>query len=165
MKQFPTYIAFRPVRAELAIYRQLHNLISMVIYVGIFGGAAVLVSVLAEPGWWQILVYIPAIWIFIHCVVRIFIIPRQVRVHGWAEQSDDIIVRSGAIFRSYRATPYGRLQFVNVNQGPLQRHFDLADVTITTAGSTTSISGLPTREATRLRDDLSARGFARLAGL
>lgn len=165
MKQFPTDIVFRPVRPQLTSYRQIHNLISLFIYVGIFGGAAALVSALSEPGWWQLLVYIPAVWIFIHCVVRIFIIPKQVRVHGWSEQSDDLLIRAGAIFRSYEAIPYGRLQFVTVTQGPLQRNFDLADVKITTAGSKATIYGLPAREATRLRDDLSARGYARLAGL
>ncbi|GAA2041558.1 PH domain-containing protein [Yaniella flava] len=165
MKAFPAHIAFQPVRSELATYRQIHNLISLVIYVGILGGSAALISALSDPGWWHILFYIPAIWILIHCVVRIFIIPHQVRIHGWSEQSDDILIRSGAIFRAHTAVPYGRLQFVTVRQGPLQRKFDLADVSITTAGSKAAIHGLPTREATRLRDDLSSRGYARLAGL
>lgn len=165
MKHFPTDIQFRPVRRELTAYFQIHNAISLVIFVGVFGGAAALVSYLSEPGWWQVLVYIPAIWIFIHHVVKIFIIPLQVRIHGWAEQPDDLLVRSGAIFRRYLAVPYGRLQFVVVKQGPLQRKFDLADVSIMTAGSKAEIYGVPTKEATRLRDDLSARGYARLAGL
>lgn len=165
MKEFPQHIDFRPVRRELTTYRQIHNAISMVINVVIFGGAAALVSSLTEPGWWQILVWIPAAWILIHHVVRIFVIPYQVRIHGWAEQSEDLLVRSGAVFRRYLAVPYGRLQFVVVKQGPLQRKFDLADLRIITAGSNAQISGLPTREATRLRDDLSARGYARLAGL
>lgn len=165
MKDFPTSIAFQPVRRQLTTYRQIYNLISLVVYVGIFGGAAALISTLVEPAWWHVVFYIPAAWILIHCLVRIFIIPRQVRIHGWSEQADDLLIRSGAIFRTVHAVPYGRLQFVNVDQGPLQRKFDLADVIITTAGTKAAIHGLPTREATRLRDDLSARGYARLAGL
>lgn len=165
MKDFPEDIQFRPVRRELNAYLQIHNAISLVIFVGVFGAAAVLVGDLTEPGWWQLAVYIPAVWICIHHVVRIFIIPLQVRIHGWSEAEDDLLIRSGAIFRKYEAVPYGRLQFVVVNQGPLQRKFDLADVSITTAGSKVQILGVPTREATRLRDDLSARGYARLAGL
>ena len=54
---------------------------------------------------------------------------------------------------------------MEVSQGPLQRIFDLANVTITTAGSNTTIYGVPTQQATRLRDDLTQRGYARLAGL
>lgn len=165
MKDFPQHIQFRPVRSELTTYRQIHNAISLVINMVIFGGAAVLTGYLSQPGWWQLLLYLPAAWILIHHVVRIFIIPYQVRIHGWAEQNEDLLVRSGAVFRRYLAVPYGRLQFVVVKQGPLQRKFDLAELSIITAGSNAKISGLPTREATRLRDDLSARGYARLAGL
>ncbi len=165
MKEFPQHFQFRPVRRELTTYRQIHNAISMVVNVAIFGGAAVLVRYLSEPGWWQMLLYIPAAWILIHHVVRIFVIPYQVRIHGWAEQADDLLIRSGAIFRKYQAVPYGRLQFVVVKQGPLQRAFGLVDLSITTAGSEVEIYGVPTKEATRLRDDLSARGYARLAGL
>lgn len=165
MKDFPSAIQFRPVRRELTTYLQMYNAISLVIFGGVFGSAAAMVGNLTEPGWWQLAAYIPASWIFIHHVVKIFIIPRQVRIHGWSEQDDDLLIRSGAIFRKYQAVPYGRLQFVVVNQGPLQRKFDLADVSITTAGAKAVILGLPTTEATRLRDDLSARGYARLAGL
>src|SRR5699024_12546992 len=120
---------------------------------------------LVQSGWSVVVFFIPASLIFINCVVRFFIISYQVRIHVWLEQDDDLLIRSGAIFRSVHAVPYGRLQFVTVDQGPLQRKFDLADVTITTAGTKAAIHGLPTREATRLRDDLSARGYARLAGL
>src|SRR5699024_12294980 len=108
---------------------------------------------------------LPEIVCGLYYVLRIHLAPFLVRIRGWSDQADDTIVRSGSIFRSDRAVPYGRLQLVVLRQGPLQRTLDLADLTITTAGSTATITGLPTAEPTRLRDDLSARGFARLAGL
>lgn len=165
MKDFPTEIEFRPVQPQLKTYRQIYNLISIAIYVTIFTVAAMIFNAQVNPGFWHGLSYIPAAWVFLYDLGVIILTPFQVRIHGWAEQPDDIIIRSGAIFRRYEAVPYGRLQFVNVKQGPLQRAFDLADVTITTAGATATIYGLPTREATRMRDDLSSRGYARLAGL
>ena len=165
MKHFPASLEFRPVRAQLTTYRQIYNLISMVCFVTIFTVAAMIFNAQVDPNFWHGLTYIPAAWTLVYDVGVIIITPFQVRIHGWAEQSDDIVIRSGAIFRNYEALPYGRLQFVNVKQGPLQRKFDLADLTITTAGSTAMISGLPTTEATRMRDDLCARGYARLAGL
>lgn len=165
MKDFPTEIEFRPVQPQLKTYRQIYNLISIAIYVTIFTVAAMIFNAQVNPGFWHGLSYIPAAWVFLYDLGVIILTPFQVRIHGWAEQPDDIIIRSGAIFRHYEAVPYGRLQFVNVKQGPLQRAFDLADVTITTAGATATIYGLPTREATRMRDDLSSRGYARLAGL
>jgi len=165
VKAFPTNIQFRPVRAQLTAYRQIYNVIQLVVYVTIFGLIAAIINTTVDTGAWQFALYLPAIVFGLYYLVGIILTPFQVRIHGWSEQADDIIVRSGAIFRSYRAVPYGRLQFVVLRQGPLQRTFDLADLTITTAGSTATITGLPTAEATRLRDDLSARGFARLAGL
>ena len=165
MKDFPEAIEFRPVRAQLKTYRQIYNLISMVTFATIFTVAALIFNAQADPDFWHGLSYIPAAWVLLYDLGVIILTPFQVRIHGWVEQSDDIIVRSGAIFRNYEAMPYGRLQFVHVKQGPLQRAFDLADLTITTAGATATIYGLPTREATRLRDDLCSRGYARLAGL
>lgn len=165
MKGFPADLEFRPVRAQLTTYRQIYNLISMVCFVPLLTLAAIIFNAQVDPNFWHGLSYIPAAWTLLYDVGLIIVTPYQVRIHGWAEQSDDILVRSGAVFRNYEAVPYGRLQFVIVKQGPLQRKFGLADLTITTAGSTATIYGLPTREATRLRDDLSARGYARLAGL
>lgn len=165
MKDFPARITFRGVQPQLNTYRQIYNLISMVCFVTVFAVAAAIFNAQVDPDFWHGLSYIPAAWVFLYDVGVMILTPFQVRIHGWVEQSDDIIVRSGAIFRNYAAVPYGRLQFVDVKQGPLQRRFDLADLTITTAGSTATIHGLPAREATRLRDDLSARGYARLAGL
>jgi len=165
MKDFPADLHFCPVKPQLTTYRQIRNVISLVCYVTIFTVAAMVFNAQVDPDFWHGLTYIPAAWVFVYDLALIILTPFQVRIHGWAEQSDDIIVRSGAIFRNYEAVPYGRLQFVNVRQGPLQRNFDLADLTITTAGATSTIFGLPTKEATRLRDDLCSRGYARLAGL
>lgn len=165
MKNFPTDLDFTPVRRQLTVYRQLHNLLNLVIYLVVFGVGALIFNAQVQPDFWYGWSFVPAAWMVVYYVGVFIITPFQVRVHGYAEQSDDVLIRSGAVFRRYDAVPYGRLQFVEVQQGPLQRVFDLAHVTITTAGSTATIYGLPTREATRLRDDLSSRGYARLAGL
>lgn len=165
MKAFPTDITFRPVRVQLRTYRQLYNVISLSCFVTLFTVAATIINSLVDPNFWHGLTYLPAVWVLLHDLGVILLTPWQVRIHGWAEQDDDLLIRSGAIFRKVEAVPYGRLQFVHLKQGPLQRKFGLVDLTITTAGSTAVIHGLPTHEATRLRDDLTARGYARLAGL
>ena len=165
MKAFPADLAFHPVSPKLTVYRQLVNGISLVCFVTGFTIAAIIFNAQVDPDFWHGLSYIPAVWTLLYDLGVMIVTPYQVRVHGWAEQSDDVLIRSGAVFRKYEAVPYGRLQFVELSQGPLQRKFDLANVTITTAGSTATIYGVPTREATRLRDDLTQRGYALLAGL
>ena len=96
-----------------------------------------------------------------------WIIVRQVRIHAWAERDDDLMVRRGRLFRRVTVVPYGRLQFVDVTAGPLSRSLGIARVQLHTAspGTDAHISGVPAEEAATLRDRLTARGEARLAGL
>lgn len=95
------------------------------------------------------------------------IIPRQVKAIGYAEREDDLLVRKGVLFRTLVVVPYGRMQFVDVQSGPLSRALGIAQVQLHTAspGTDASIPGLPPAEAARLRDRFAALGEARLAGL
>ncbi|KAE8763858.1 PH domain-containing protein [Georgenia thermotolerans] len=97
----------------------------------------------------------------------LWLIPRQVRAMGYAEADDDLLIRTGILFRSLTVVPYGRMQFVDVKAGPLDRWCGVAEVQLHTASahSDAKIEGLPPAEAARLRDRLTARGEARLAGL
>ncbi|MFB9377500.1 PH domain-containing protein [Kineococcus gynurae] len=96
-----------------------------------------------------------------------WLVGRQARAWGYAERDDDLLVRKGILFRSLVVVPYGRLQFVDVQAGPLDRRFGIAKVQLHTASPATDalIPGLVPEEAARLRDRLAARGEARLAGL
>ena len=71
------------------------------------------------------------------------------------------------MFRSLVVVPYGRMQFVDVKAGPVDRWCDIAAVKLHTASVHTDahIAGLAPTEAARLRDRLASRGEARLAGL
>lgn len=86
---------------------------------------------------------------------------------AYAERDDDLLVRHGWVFRRMVVVPYGRMQFVDVTAGPLQRRFGVATLQLHTAAAATdaTIPGLPPAEAARLRDTLAALGEARSAGL
>ena len=92
---------------------------------------------------------------------------RRVRSWGYAERADDLLVTRGLLVRRLVVVPYGRMQFVDVTAGPLDRRFRLATVQLHTAAAATdaTIPGLAPEEATRLRDRLAARGEARAAGV
>jgi len=96
-----------------------------------------------------------------------WLIGRQVRAIGYAEREDDLVVRRGIMWRYVVVVPYGRLQYVDVEAGPVDRLFGIAKVQLHTASASTdaAIPGLPPVEAARVRESLSARGQARLAGL
>jgi membrane protein YdbS with pleckstrin-like domain len=96
-----------------------------------------------------------------------WVVGRQVRGWGYAERADDLLVRRGVAFRTVVVVPYGRMQYVDVYAGPVDRIFGLAKVQLHTASARSDayIPGLPPQEAARLRDRLASRGEARLAGL
>jgi hypothetical protein len=95
------------------------------------------------------------------------VVGRTVRSWGYAERAEDLLVTSGVLRRQLVVVPYGRMQFVDVSAGPLDRRFGLATVQLHTAAAATdaSIPGLPPEEAARLRDRLAARGEATAAGV
>jgi len=86
---------------------------------------------------------------------------------GYAERDDDLLVRRGVMFARLSVVPYGRMQFIDVTAGPLERAFGLATVRLHTAAATTDarIPGLAREEAARLRDRLAELGEAQAAGL
>jgi uncharacterized protein len=86
---------------------------------------------------------------------------------GYAERADDLLVRRGVMFTRLSVVPYGRMQFIDVTAGPLERAFGLATVRLHTAAAATDarIPGLERQEAARLRDRLAELGEAQAAGL
>jgi uncharacterized protein len=92
---------------------------------------------------------------------------RRYRAWGYAEREDDLLVRRGVMIRRLTVVPYGRMQFVDVTAGPIDRVFGLATVQLHTAASATDakIPGLAQAEAERLRDQLATLGEAKAAGL
>lgn len=92
---------------------------------------------------------------------------RRVLSWGYAERADDLVVARGVLVRRVTVVPYGRMQFLDVTAGPVERAFGLATVQLHTAAAATDarIPGLAAQEAARLRDQLAALGEARSAGL
>jgi uncharacterized protein len=92
---------------------------------------------------------------------------RRVRAWGFLERGEDLMVRRGVMFRRLSVIPYGRMQFVDVTAGPFERSFGLATVQMHTAAAASDarIPGLEQDEAARLRDQLTALGESRAAGL
>lgn len=96
-----------------------------------------------------------------------WLIPRQVKALGYAETAEELAISRGIMWRSLTVVPYGRMQYVDVAQGPIARWCNIATVQLHTASAETDaeLPGLPPKEAARLRDRLTARGEARRAGL
>jgi hypothetical protein len=92
---------------------------------------------------------------------------RRVAAWGYAERDDDLMVRRGVLIRRQSVVPYGRMQFIDVTAGPVERSLGLATVRMHTAAAASDarIPGLERAEASRLRDQLAQLGEAQAAGL
>ncbi|GAA4284676.1 PH domain-containing protein [Brevibacterium daeguense] len=154
-----TAVDFVPVSPALARVHLLTLALFMIpVLAAIIVGGILLDSLvlwIGLPVW-----LLAGIWIAV-------VVVRQVKRLGYAERGDDLLIRRGILFRSTTVVPFGRMQFVDVSSGPVERMFGLATVKLHTASAATdaTIPGLPKDEADRLRDILAARGEAQLAGL
>jgi uncharacterized protein len=92
---------------------------------------------------------------------------RRVRAWSYREREDDLMVRRGVFITRLSVIPYGRMQFIDVVAGPIERAFGLATVRMHTAAAASDarIPGLPFAEAARLRDHLAQLGESKAAGL
>lgn len=138
------------------------RLVPAAITLGIPVVAGAVLALTVSP-WFWLLAAVPALFL----LLTVVIVPRQVRALGYAERDDDLLIRKGVMFRSLVVVPYGRMQYVDVEAGPLDRRLGLAKVQLHTASVSTDavIPGLRPDEAAHLRDRLASRGEARLAGL
>lgn len=75
-------------------------------------------------------------------------------------EGEGVIVRRGIWWRTAVMVPITRLQHIDINQGPLDRRWAMARLTLHTAGTHdkgTRIDGLPVEQAHALRSTLLPR--------
>ncbi|MET7277961.1 PH domain-containing protein [Kribbella sp. NPDC005582] len=156
----PSDVSWTPVSPQLASVRR----VSAAITAGVLG-IAVLLALGLTLGWLYGVLGLVVVaaafgWSWV-------LIGRNQRSWKYAEREDELMVSHGIMFRELIVVPYGRMQFVDVAAGPLERAFGIATVELHTATPATDakIPGLHPDEAARLRDRLSALGQAQAWGL
>ena len=85
---------------------------------------------------------------------------RRYRSWGYAVTGDELHVAHGVLTRVRTAVPFGRVQHLDVTQGPVQRRYGVATLILHTAGNraaTVALPGLDRAEAERLRDEIRAK--------
>ncbi|PJI51573.1 hypothetical protein CTI14_57715, partial [Methylobacterium radiotolerans] len=79
---------------------------------------------------------------------------------GYMLRADDIVFRKGILWQRMIAVPYGRMQLVDITQGPLDRAFGISQLKMVTAAATTGVQipGLTQAAAEALRDTATCCG-------
>ncbi|MDO9396401.1 MAG: PH domain-containing protein [Herbiconiux sp.] len=100
-------------------------------------------------------------------VVSLALAPRRVRSIGYALRADDLVYRRGIMFHRVVSVPYGRMQLIDINRGPVARLLGLAELKFVTAAAATGVSipGLVESDANELRDRLVELAESRRVGL
>lgn len=151
----PAGVEFQHVSPTLAALR-LGNALALC---GMISALVLTVDIAAL--WWLMLV--PAV-IALLCL---WLVPAQVRALRYALAETDFVIRRGVINRSLTMVPYGRIQYVDIHQGPVLRFMGIAAIKLSTASAQTdaTLSGVSVADAVGLRDVLAERGSAELMGL
>jgi membrane protein YdbS with pleckstrin-like domain len=135
---------------------------TLVMGIIVVGGASIAPSVSGNVWLW----FIPGSLAVVF-LVTLAITPRRVRAIGYQLREDDLLFRRGILFQRFVSVPYGRMQLVDVNRGPLARAVGLSELKFVTAAAATGVTvpGLPEAEAEELRDRLVGLAESRRAGL
>jgi membrane protein YdbS with pleckstrin-like domain len=135
------------------------NLVSGLFFVGISLLPALITGI-------PLLYLIPAAFA-VTSIITLSLVPRRVRSIGYQLRDDDLLFRRGLLFQRFVSVPYGRMQLVDINRGPLARAVGLSELKFVTAAAATGvvIPGLPEAVAEELRDRLVALAETRRAGL
>ena len=151
-------------RSDKAYFRV--RLVTRLVWIVCFYGVSALLLGLFARGLW---LWLWLVWTVVLCVrlVNLALLKRRTYAFGYAETEHELVLRRGLLFREIESIPYGRLQKVTVDNGPLMRKAGLADVTLVTASSDSngSIVGVRVEEAERLREKLSRLGHTHMEGL
>ena len=93
-------------------------------------------------------------------VVAVWHPPRAYQRWGWALREHDLLISHGVLIHQVVSIPAGRIQHVDVHQGPIERALGLARLQVYTAsggGADGEIPGLARATADALREKLVRR--------
>ncbi|MEP7019849.1 MAG: PH domain-containing protein [Pseudonocardiales bacterium] len=132
-------------------------------------------AVRAVPGWLVVLAAEAIVWaalpsklatsiIFILSLIlataHLVVMPQwRYRVHRWETTETAVYTQSGWFKQERRIAPVSRIQTVDMERGPFEQLFGLANVTVTTASAAgpLKIHGLAEEMAAAMVDELTVR--------
>jgi hypothetical protein len=127
-------------------------------FYGVVCGVAGLVLLARERGPWALALF--GLALFLLLWLTLWYPPRAYARWGYALREHDLLIQSGVLVHQRVSIPAGRIQHVDIHQGPLERALGLARVQVFTAsggGADGVIPGLAPEAADALREQLVRR--------
>ena len=123
-------------------YLKVSIITSLIVWLFVFGGAITLYIFQGSNFPQALKMAFPIIIVFIFLVRQIYIV-MGFHKKAYALRKKDIIYRTGLIWQKEITLPFNRVQHCEVNQGPLERIFNLSNLHVFTAGGSSSDLSIP----------------------
>lgn len=131
---------------------RITNFIGHSITLAILIGALLLYRYFDWYGWIGITLYVLFFIVVLSAIYEIFIKPVYFQKTWRYEVDEDFIQIKNGLFKKYYAIiPMSKVQYVNTNQGPLLRKYEIATINIGTMASSHEIPFIPVDESEKLR--------------
>ena len=92
------------------------------------------------PGFAYVIFIIVAI---LYVLWRYVVIVKGFNNKAYALRNKDIVYKTGWLWKSMTTTPFTRVQHISIEQGPIERKWNLARLKLYTAGGSTSDLSIP----------------------
>lgn len=126
-----------------------------VIFWLIFSGVALSVIFFNDQDYPSHFNYVVISLLALFIILRFTLIIAGFHRKKYALRERDILYRTGLLWRSNTVIPFNRIQHAEVNQGPIERLFNLSMLRVFTAGGSSSdmvIPGLRPSEANHIKE-------------
>ncbi len=87
-----------------------------------------------------------------YIVWRYIVIVKGFDNKAYALRDKDIVYKTGWLWKSMTTTPFARVQHISIEQGPIERKWNLARLKLYTAGGSTSDLSIPGLEYNTAQD-------------
>lgn len=102
--------------------------------------------------WWAWLFYVLIGLTVVYTPLDYFVFPKiRQRYYSYRLNEEELEIQHGMFTVKRVLVPMIRVQHVTIEQGPIMRKYDLAELQISTAATSHSIPGLKMREAEQLK--------------
>jgi|SRR5690606_21268653 len=98
---------------------------------------------------------VPVLLLALYLIIRTPL--RRYHARGYQMSADRLRVVRGLFFRSDTVVPFGRVQHIDVHQGPIERAYGLGTLVLHTAGNhnaSVSLPGLGHDDAMAMREEI-----------
>ncbi|KPP95397.1 PH domain-containing protein [Erythrobacter sp. HL-111] len=161
----PASAAVRPVAEGEELtklhpnYRTVLRLQTTFFFIPVLIGALIAEAALASEGAPVPAGLIAGPLLLLAIVLVIRLPQRRFAARGYQMSADRLRVVRGVLWHSDTVVPFGRVQHIDVDQGPLERAFGIATMTLHTAGThnaSVDLPGLGEEHARAMREEIRA---------